>query len=211
MAATVPGPPDRRAVRRDAQRARILEQAWQLARRDGLAAISMRDLADRVGLRQPSLYTYFASKLAMYDAMFAEANRALLAAFADVPTTGDARQRFAALARAFVQFSTEDPVRHQLLFQRTIPGFEPSPESYAVAREVYERGRAFLAAAGGTASADMDVWTALVAGLADQQVSNDPGGDRWVRLVDRVVEMFLADLDRRRTGAGPERKRRAVR
>ena len=28
-------------------------------------------------------------------------------------------------------------------------------------------------------------------GLVDQQISNDPGGDRWTRLVDDVVRMFL--------------------
>ena len=36
----------------------------------------LRDLAAMVGLRQPSLYAYFDSKHALYDAMFAEGNRA---------------------------------------------------------------------------------------------------------------------------------------
>jgi predicted enzyme related to lactoylglutathione lyase len=34
--------------------------------------------------------------------------------------------------------------------------------------------------------------TALVTGLVDQQVSNDPGGDRWIRLIDESIDMFLA-------------------
>jgi hypothetical protein len=29
-------------------------------------------------------------------------------------------------------------------------------------------------------------------GLVDQQISNDPGGDRWIRLIDDAVVMFLA-------------------
>jgi hypothetical protein len=37
----------------------------------------------------------------------------------------------------------------------------------------------------------MDLWTALVTGLVDQQVSNDPGGDRWSRLIDESMEMFV--------------------
>src|SRR5690348_2222464 len=68
---------DRRTARRDAKRAAILVEAWRLARRDGLAAISLRDLADAVGLRQPSLYVYFESKLDLYDAMFADGYRQL--------------------------------------------------------------------------------------------------------------------------------------
>ena len=34
--------------------------------------------------------------------------------------------------------------------------------------------------------------TALVTGLVDQQVSNDPGGDRWIRLIDESIDMFLS-------------------
>jgi hypothetical protein len=36
------------------------------------------------------------------------------------------------------------------------------------------------------------MWTALTTGLVDQQISNDPGGDRWARLIDDFVTMFLA-------------------
>ena len=192
---------DRRRERHHAKRAAIVAEAWALARRDGLAAISLRDLADRVDLRQPSLYAYFDSKLALYDAMFADGNRQLLEVAAQLPVTGDPREELVALAELSVRFSTSDVVRLQLLFQRTIPGFEPSPESYAVALEFYELGGARLSAAGITQPEDVDVFTALISGLAHQQVANDPGGDRWVRLARRTVEMFLADA-RRRTEKG---------
>jgi hypothetical protein len=99
-----------------------------------------------------------------------------------------------------VQFSSDDVVRHQLLFQRTIPGFEPSKDSFALALalEFYTLGSKRLAAAGVHDQADIDVFTALVSGLGHQQIANDPGGKRWVRQAGRVVEMFLTDVDRRR-------------
>ena len=71
-------PVDRRARRREAKRAQIIAAAWELAHDEGLAGISLRDLADKVDLRQPSLYAYFDSKHALYDAMFAEGNRQLI-------------------------------------------------------------------------------------------------------------------------------------
>ena len=49
-----------------------------------------------------------------------------------------------------------------------------------------------LESAGAGTPEHLDLWTALVGGLATQQVSNDPGGDRWRRLVDRAVDMFVA-------------------
>ena len=42
------------------------------------AAFSLHALAREVGIRQPSLYEYFDSKHALYDAMFADGNRQLL-------------------------------------------------------------------------------------------------------------------------------------
>ena len=86
-------------------------------------------------------------------------------------------------------------MRYVLMFQRPIPGFDPSAASYAVAIEFYELARARLAAAGVTAQADIDLFTTLVAGLADQQIANDPGGDRWVGLTDRVIAMFFTEID----------------
>jgi AcrR family transcriptional regulator len=190
--------PDRRLERREAKRADILEQAWRLAARDGLAAISLRDLADAVGLRQPSLYVYFDSKLGLYDAMFADAYRQLLRFLSRRRYGDEPRRALSKFVADCVRFSSEDVVRHQLMFQRTIPDFEPSPDSFAVALEFYAIARGRAEAAGVQNQAALDVLSALVSGLAHQQIANEPGGRRWVRLADQVVDMFLAGIDRQR-------------
>ncbi|MGA7418780.1 MAG: TetR/AcrR family transcriptional regulator [Acidimicrobiales bacterium] len=195
---------DRRGRRREARRVAILAEAWALAHRDGLAAISLRDLGDRVDLRQPSLYAYFDSKLGLYDMMFADGNRQLLELVGSLAPSDSPRDALVAFVEALVRFSTEDVVRHQLLFQRTIPGFEPSPVSYALALQFYELARERLAAAGVSEPGDVDLFSAMVSGLAHQQVANDPGGDRWVRLATLAVDMFLADVDRRRLVSSPK-------
>lgn len=92
----------------------------------------------------------------------------------------------------FLEFCTADVPRYQLLFQSAIPGFEPSAASYAPAVRALEHARAVLAGYGIDDPRHVDMWTALVTGLADQQISNDPGGDRWSRLADEIVSMYLA-------------------
>jgi AcrR family transcriptional regulator len=199
---------DRRRASRDAKRAKILAEAWELGKRDGLAAISLRDLGGRVGLRQPSLYVYFESKLDLYDAMFADGYRQLLELVGRRRRAQEPQAALTAYVRDIVRFCSENVERHQLLFQRTIPGFEPSPDSYRLAVEFYDLARAHLAAAGVTRRNDLDLFTAMVAGLTHQQVANDPGGRRWVRLAGPTVAMFLADVQRRRQGStatGPRR------
>lgn len=52
--------------------------------------------------------------------------------------------------------------------------------------------RQWLAVNGITEARHLDMWTALVTGLVEQQISNDPGGDRWIRLLDEAMVMFLA-------------------
>jgi AcrR family transcriptional regulator len=183
---------DRRAERNAATRAEILDAAWTLVRAQGLAVLSMRELGASVGMRAQSLYVYFPSKLAIYDAMFAASNRELLDRVRRLPATTDPVDHLRARARLFLEFCVEDPVRYQLLFQRTIPGFEPSPESYAPAVEALEYSRAAVRACGITDPRAFDAWTAINAGLAAQQNSNEPGGDRWLRLADDVIDMFLA-------------------
>jgi AcrR family transcriptional regulator len=186
---------DRRAERREATRAEILEAAWGLARTHGLAGFSLRDVARSIGMQPPSLYWYFDSKQAVYDAMFIQGNQQLLDRLAQQRWPTDPRELLRLNARVWVEFCVEDVQRYQLLFQRAIPDFEPSPESYALAVQVYDTMVARLSAAGFGTPAHIDMWTALVAGLAAQQTSNDPGGDRWLRLVDEMADMFAAHVD----------------
>src|SRR4051812_3169523 len=187
-------PTGRRAARREATKSEILDAAWALVREHGLAALSLRDLAARVGMRAPSLYQYFDSKHAIYDAMFGQASRdALAVADRDIPST-DRHAVLREAARRVFEFATSDPARAQLLFQRTIPGFEPSPESFAPAVEMLARLGTLLESQGITDPDAVDLWTALVSGLINQQIANDPGGTRWARLVDRTVDMFIADV-----------------
>lgn len=196
---TVSGKPnsDRIAERRQATIDEVVAAAWDLVRAHGLAGLSMRDLGERVGMRAQSLYSYFASKDEIYDAMFGEGNRAFVetirASLDPAQIEADPAGAARAMAHRFFEFCTSNPVRYQLLFQRTVPDFVPSENSYALAQEAYLLTLEQLDAIGITGSG-VDLWTAVMIGLVSQQLSNDPGGDRWARLVDTAIDMLLAQL-----------------
>jgi AcrR family transcriptional regulator len=184
---------DRKAERRAETRAEIMAAAWEIAREQGLAAVSLREIGARVGMRAQSLYSYFDAKGSIYDAMFEEGNVELLRRVETVlASDGPPEARLRRGMHAFVDFATEDPIRAQLLFVRTIPGFEPSPQAYAPAVRVLGVSTKALAEVGITDPSLVDIWTALLAGLIQQQLANDPGGDRWTRHVDEIIDMFLA-------------------
>jgi AcrR family transcriptional regulator len=182
-----------------ATRREILDAAWEVARERGLAQITLRDVAQRVGMQAPSLYSHFDSKGAIYDAMFGDAwadcLEVMRAAGRRRPRSPRAALRLH--ARTFFDFAVSDLDRHQLMNQRTIVGFEPSPEAYAPAVAVLDGLRHDLAVHGVTRQEDIDLYIALIGGLIDAQLANDPGGNRWGRLLNRAVDMFADNLGHR--------------
>lgn len=192
---------DWRTSRRAAATERIVAEAWAAAREHGLAALSLRDIARRLGMAAPSLYSYFDSKHALYDAMYADGWQTVLAL--ELPGPGpDLRTSLRRMTHVYVQWALEDPVRFQLLNQRTIPGFVPSPAAYAVAVEAYERLAMPLRAVVEATQEDFDLLSAIIGGLISQQIANDPGGTRWVRLIDDALDLLVPRLERRPRPAG---------
>ena len=203
--------PNRRAQRHEATRDEILAAAWAIARDEGLAGVTMRDLGARVGMTAQSIYSYFASKHDIYDAMFGQGYRAFADWMAATDAELPARPSQAVLvaqaradAHRYAEFCVSDPVRFQLLFLRTIPGFVPSEASYTIALQTLEQMRVRLRALGVDDENGSDMWTAVMTGLVSQQIANDPGGDRWLRSLDSAVDMLLAH-----TSTRPVKKRSA--
>jgi len=187
---------DRRTERHEAIRREILDAAWDAAHEAGIAGLTLRDIATRVGMQQPSLYSHFASKQAIYDAMFQQAWQAYLdhtrASIDGLPA--DPRARLIAIAEHYFDFAVADLPRHQLMDVNVVPNFQPSPQAYAPAVRVYQVMLDQLRGLGITAQEDADIYTALIGGLVNQQLANDPRGQRWRRLIPRVMNMFADDL-----------------
>lgn len=187
-----PATADWRESRRRSAREAIVDAAWALVSEEGLAGLSLRDLAKRAGITTPTVYAYFESKNAIYDAMFGRAATEFAERMTQPYVSEDPRAILTESLQRFVEFCTTDVARFQLLFQRTIPDFEPSAASLAPAILAFDAMRERLATNRITDPAAIDMWTALTTGLVSQQISNDPGGDRWNRLIDDFVAMFIA-------------------
>ena len=183
--------------RRESARQEILTAAWGAAHEHGLGALTLRDVAARVGMRAPSLYWHFDSKMALYDAMFGQAWSSYLEVQKELVARPSAppRRVLKTIAGTFFEFCVRDPVRHELMNLRSIPRFTPSPEAYAPAVEVLEQLRCLLMRLGISDESGADLFTALLAGLIDQQLANEPGGDRWARLLDRTVDMYATEMN----------------
>jgi AcrR family transcriptional regulator len=197
---------DRRHRRRQETIYEALNVALQLMAEQGVAGLSLGEVARRMGIRPPSLYVYFDSKNALYDAIFARGWRELAEAMEpvdDIAETG-VHDLMLRNAETFVRWSVEHPAYSQLMFWRPVPGYEPSPQAYEPAVRLMQRGRSAFAALRdrGVFRADVDVdellraWTAVTSGVISQQLSNAPNESfdegRFTTLLPQLVEMYLA-------------------
>jgi AcrR family transcriptional regulator len=197
-----------RDERRAAAIARILDAAWELARENGLAGMSLRDLGRRLGMATTSVYSYFDSKIALYDAMYADAWQTMID-FDPQPPTRELRTAIRSESHRWVRFALADPVRFQLMSYRTIPGFEPSAESYEIAKRAYAQSFDSWYEMGPVRQSDVNLVIALVNGLIGQQLANEPDGDRWVRLTDEGLDLIIDNIEAR-AAARRQRARKAA-
>jgi hypothetical protein len=113
----------------------------------------------------------------------------------DTPSfPADPRGRLLALATTYFDFAVADLERHQLMDMPLLRDFTPTQEAYRPAVECYEIMRSVLAEIGIRRQADLDMYTALAGGFVNQQLANDPGGDRWRVLLPRALTLFADDL-----------------
>ncbi|HET6817326.1 MAG TPA: TetR/AcrR family transcriptional regulator [Mycobacteriales bacterium] len=206
---TETAPLDRRHRRRLETIEEVLDHAVAIMAEEGVAGLSLGEIARRMGIRTPSLYVYFPSKHALYDALFARGWRELLATMReiydsdDVERSDDLADLMLRSGRLMSRWAVENSAYAQLLFWRPVPGFQPSDEAYAPAVELYEEGLARLARLQqrGLIRPDVPIddvqrdWTVVISGVVSQQLSNAPDqpfdSGRFTTALPGLVDMFV--------------------
>ncbi|WP_285686660.1 TetR/AcrR family transcriptional regulator [Actinoplanes sp. NBRC 103695] len=123
----------------DDKRRLILDQALALVDERGLAAMSMRAVAERVGLTSMALYPYVGGKDALLDGLVDLLHLELGAACAD-PGHLDWRQRLRALGRAVRALAHTHPGAFPLLLNRSAAGASASWLAAALRGVLHDAG-----------------------------------------------------------------------
>lgn len=202
-------PLDRRQRRRRETIEQVLDVAVEVMAEQGVAGLTLGEVARRMGIRPPSLYVYFDGKNALYDALFERGWRELGAVLDDVGRGlrwTDPPADVLAYNAAFVRWAVEHPAHAPLMFWRPVPGFAPSEAAYRPAVELTRRGGELLAELQrrGVVRADADLdlalrtLTVLVSGVISQQLANAPGEPfetgTFTATLPLLVSMWLAQF-----------------
>ena len=193
----------RRQRNYDAMKQSILDAAREIMRADGVAALTMQELARKVEIRPPSLYHYFASKMEIYDTLFRYGFQLFGEAMQNAgERAGSFLEDLRLSMEAYMTFALENPDLFQLCFERHVPGFIPSEESLKVSIEALKRatGRINARLERGEFSPDMpllrvmDLTSAMMHGLVALHLANEPhlplGQGRFGSLIPDAVSVF---------------------
>lgn len=197
--------PDRRARRRQETIEEILDIAETVMIEEGVNGLSVSEIARRLGVQPPSIYKYFPSLSAIYNALFQRGQHVHL----EVMRTAMAKATpgLNALTKgleASCRWALANRAVAQLLFWRPVPSFEPSPEAMAPTREMVAIQRQALADAvtahelGPDADSDEAVYliSTLITGVLSQTFANEPdmpwGQGRFTPLFPKLMQLVTA-------------------
>jgi AcrR family transcriptional regulator len=200
-----PRPLDRRARRRQETIEEILDIAEDVMAEEGVNGLSLAEVARRLGVQPPSLYKYFPSLMAVYDAIFLRGQLEHLEVMRRA--MADSEPGLAALT-AGLEESGRWLLAHrptaQLMFWRPVPSFAPSAEAFAPSVEMVTLQRAAIADAvtagqlGPEANADEAVYlvSTLIVGVLSQAMANEPdlewGQGRFTSTFPKLMQLFAA-------------------
>jgi AcrR family transcriptional regulator len=175
--------PDRRSRRRQETIREILDLALDVMTEQGVNGLSLSEIARRLGVKPPSLYKYFPSLMAIYDALFLEGQGQNLDAMrAGMQGFEPGLDALVAGLEASCRWCLANRALAELLFWRPVPSFRPSPEAFAVSVEMVELQRGALAEAvargqlGPAANEERAVYliSTMIVGVLSQAIANEP-------------------------------------
>lgn len=130
---TVMKPPQARRSRDD-----VLEAAEDLLTREGAQGLSVRRIADALGVSRQIVYSRFAGKPDLVRALQHEGFRRLTEALDAVPGPSGTTEHLLRMARAYRCSARASPALYGLMFGRPVHEFEPDDDDRGVAAASFE-------------------------------------------------------------------------
>lgn len=99
----------------------LVEAGVRILERDGLPALSARNVAAETGTSTMAVYTHFGGMAGLLDAIAVEVFDRFTRALTEVPETDDPVADFLAMGLAYYRFALANPQRYQLIFGTASP------------------------------------------------------------------------------------------
>ncbi len=111
----------RRKQQQDELRAKILDAARELFVEQGVEAVTMRKVAEKIGYTATTLYNHFEDKESLIRALCDADFGALEGSFGQIGRIADPIDRLRKLGKAYIEFALENPSHYRFMFMTPHP------------------------------------------------------------------------------------------
>jgi AcrR family transcriptional regulator len=205
------GPSERRAREREEIRTLILDAARELFAAEGVEAVTMRRIAEKIEYSPTAIYFHFKDKESLLAELCDTDFRAFAQGFAAMAAIEDPVERLRASGYAYIDFGLKNPSHYRLMFMTpknvgpkdtAIRQGDPAEDAYAFVKGIVEE----ILAAGRYRPeyTDADLLSQVIWGSVHGVVSleiakrDDPWVD-WRPMAERArttIDMIIAGLTR---------------
>jgi AcrR family transcriptional regulator len=187
---------------RDALRERILEVSRGIVKKEGLASLSMRKLAEAIDYSPAALYLHFRNRGEIERALREEGHAQLRAAFEPHASIADSAARLRAIGLAYVQFGLNEPETYRLMFMDNANANSANVSDHSAAMlsliadaflELQAANRLVRLPSGAAAAACAQAFWANLHGITALQLNGAASADVAAReLVELSLDAWLA-------------------
>ena len=118
--------------------AALLDAAADILETEGPDALSVRGIASAARVAPMGVYNHFESKNGIIEALFIQGFERLRDALAGIVDNKDPYEALREAGRRYRDLGLAHPKVYELMFMRTIPGFEPSEHALEVASRAFD-------------------------------------------------------------------------
>lgn len=107
----------------------LLRSAHEVLEKEGPGAMTVRAIANQAGISTMAVYSRFGCKTKILEALYRRGFDLLQEELVKVPTSPSSVQDITELAFAYRRFALDNPGLYGFMFERPVPGFDPTLES----------------------------------------------------------------------------------
>jgi AcrR family transcriptional regulator len=199
------GPKERREREREETRTSILEAARELFARDGVEAVTMRRIAEKIEYSPTAIYFHFKDKEALLGELCDYDFRQFAQRFTEAAQIADPIERLRVAGHAYIEFGLTHQSHYRVMFMTPKPAIpqntegkgNPEEDAYAFVRGTIEQAIAEGRLKPGLSDVDLVaqvIWSGVhgvvsleIAKCNDEWVAFAPFADRAKTMVDVLI------------------------
>ena len=181
---------ERKLRDKQARRAQIISAARRIAEIEGWSHVTVRRLSDEISYSQPVLYSHFASREGILDAVATEGFQEIGLALEKARKRAKRGNTIESVAAAYLEFAASSPALYEVMFSLSLSVPFDDPATPAELRFAFAQLRELFPGHGSKSDVLSELFWASLHGIAELTRTRRFPRSRQKERVRALVELF---------------------